>query len=442
MKRTLSFILALAMMLSLALPAFADSDLPQYYTDSDGIDHVLCNVGFHHDGRVRPDGWTKDLVLDLIRIDDINWRLVSEDFVCPICGSFEWISQSNQNGVFNGKNIQLWHPGEAGPKFSSLEINTSAIMNLETATNYEIWQKYFTPHRKDIQWVSEAYSSVTATYANYLDKLDINAKNGKVTEKKNEKVIVPNSNHFTYAAFTLADLQAGVDLALVVGNKLDYVGAASIIVNADGKLELTIDDEIYSAKWGFVAFNDSFAIPKNGNIHSDKLFGGHASNYVYDLPAAGKDGKIYIYVHFDSLQFAYELEKGAEKWVEKYEEFIKTKTVTNKETFVLTVETVVYECNDLNHDCAIVHPEDLIDPDDYVHLPVGTYKVISTIYDLDGVTVIDEIVDLVDLVEGTPTVYEWITGYDIYETVSGGIIYKKPNIWNPLVITTVTKVKK
>ena len=442
MRKVLAFILALTMTLSLAIPAFAANDLPRYFTEN-GVDYVECNVGFHCGGRVRPDGWNKDLVVVLERVDATTWKL-TDDFLfeCPKCGRTDWVSFSNSNGVFNGKNIQLVHGNiTEPPKTSAVYVYPSAVLKTTTETTYEIYQKYFTPYRKDIQWVSESYDSVTATYANYEARIERNVKNGKITEKIG-KIIVPNSNHFTYAAFTPAQLAAGVDLALVVGNKIDYVGDAKLFINNDGKLELSFgDDEFYYAKWGFVAFNDSFAIPKNGNIHSDKLFGGHESNYVYNNPGAGKDGMIYIYVHFDSLQYKLDLEKGVERWVEKYEEKVGERTETTGPVFEdLDVLFTVYDCDDLTLDCEVegCGKFDITELDE---MPPGTYKIVFTVLNPDG-SVREVYAELFDVIEGVDTEIYFDREYDDLLVVDGGKEYQKPNIWNPLVIVTQVKVKK
>lgn len=123
---------------------------------------------------------------------------------------------------------------------------------------------------------------------------------GSVTATNNYKtpLVVPGSNHFTYAKLKVADLQVGVALDLVVGNKIDKVGTAFVkIVN--GKLEITIDGDIYQSKVGAVAYT---ALPNNKNIHLLKEFS-HNNNLTINLPAADKDGYIYLYVHFDTLQF-------------------------------------------------------------------------------------------------------------------------------------------
>ena len=338
MKKTITILLALAMILVM-IPSFASA-----------ADTVTKGVSFHcndaaSDGNGRvwpvnayPNGENNSITpeLDLERVDSTVFALISKEYECPACGSVDWITFSNKKGDLTGNNVQLYHPGTTPPPVVESGIIATDYVTLTTYTEkiLNVWQKEVTPYEEWTQYISEAYSSVTATYADYKDKIIIDPKNGKVTVKTGEKVIVPNSNHFTYAAIDPEELITGVDLALVVGNKLDKVGEASVKINADGKLELTVDGA-WKSTFGFVAFNDSFTIPKNGNIHSDKLFGGHGSNYTTVLPAAGKDGKIYIYIHFESLQLKIGAPVLTKEWTEEGENFLredKSKSRTDSAT--------------------------------------------------------------------------------------------------------------
>lgn len=125
---------------------------------------------------------------------------------------------------------------------------------------------------------------------------------GSVTATNNYKtpLVVPGSNHFTYAKLKVADLQDGVALDLVVGNKIEKVGTAFVQI-IDGKLVITVNGDVYQSKVGAVAYT-TLPTPKNGNIHSLKEFS-HNNQLTINLPAADKDGYIYLYVHFDTLQF-------------------------------------------------------------------------------------------------------------------------------------------
>jgi hypothetical protein len=121
-----------------------------------------------------------------------------------------------------------------------------------------------------------AYSSVTATN---------NDKN---------PLVVPNSNHFTYAKINKGDLVEGVWLDMVEGNKINKVGLAFVkLVN--GNIEITIDGV---GTFGAMAF-DYLPTPDNGNIHSMNDFK-HNNVAVIPCPDAGI---IYLYIHCPSMQF-------------------------------------------------------------------------------------------------------------------------------------------
>ena len=126
-----------------------------------------------------------------------------------------------------------------------------------------------------------AYGSVTATTPNQwglkTDPNVIAAKNGNAihTKDKLNPLVVPNSNHFTYAKLCRQDLANGVELVMVVGNKFDNVGKAFVQL-VGGQLAITIINGkgAFSAiAFGGTTSADNFAkgnFPKNGNIHSQK----------------------------------------------------------------------------------------------------------------------------------------------------------------------------
>jgi hypothetical protein len=91
---------------------------------------ALGNLGFHcnnsnGNGRVWVPNYTGSIETFIREGNTTTWNLVSVDednkvkvaanggfetpFVCPTCGRTDWISFSNNNGVFNGNNIQLQH---------------------------------------------------------------------------------------------------------------------------------------------------------------------------------------------------------------------------------------------------------------------------------------------------------------------------------------------
>jgi len=194
------------------------------------------------------------------------------------------------NGVYTLLNLPVDGTG-------SLIVTAPSAWLTEYEQNYkEIYKRTVT--RK--QTLSEAYKSVTATTDAQIAGI-VWAKNGSPEKKGNEKVIVPNANHFTFAKLAVADLVEGVDLTLVVGNKVETVGKGFAKIDENGKLALTFTGEFANLKFGAVAYT-TIPEPKNGNIHSLAEFK-HDNNAVINLPAADKNGFIYLYVHFDTLQF-------------------------------------------------------------------------------------------------------------------------------------------
>ncbi|MCL2127855.1 MAG: prealbumin-like fold domain-containing protein [Treponema sp.] len=165
--------------------------------------------------------------------------------------------------------------------------------------------------------VTGSYGSVTATNAGNVPAIlaGLNPKNGNALfDKKNPEdpakstpFVVPNANHFTFAKFARAELEAGVALDLVVGNKFDIVGKAFVVL-VDGNIVITIDDFANGA-FGAIAFNQ-LPVTNNGNIHSQKekdlaAFGAktgfnHDNKVVVPCPSGNS---IYLYIHFDNVQF-------------------------------------------------------------------------------------------------------------------------------------------
>ena len=120
-------------------------------------------------------------------------------------------------------------------------------------------------------------------------------------------LIVPNSNHFAYAKLHKTDLENGVELNMLTGNKLQVVGKAYVkLLDEKGMLEITIDGE---GTFGAIAFNK---LPefKNGNIHSQKevdlaKFGAsHGFNHDNKTVIKCPPGDIiYLYIHCKSMRF-------------------------------------------------------------------------------------------------------------------------------------------
>ena len=157
-----------------------------------------------------------------------------------------------------------------------------------------------------------SYGSVTATNAGNVPLIlaGLNPKNGNpyYGDKKEADTpfVVPNSNHFVYAEFSRADLEDGVWLDMVVGNKYEIVGQAFVQMEG-GNIVITLEGK---GSFGATAFN-KLPVPKNGNIHTQKEadlkkdFGattGFAHNNVAVLPCPAGD-TIWLYIHCDTWQF-------------------------------------------------------------------------------------------------------------------------------------------
>ena len=156
-----------------------------------------------------------------------------------------------------------------------------------------------------------SYSSVTATNAGNVPAIlaGLDPKNGNAVynDKKlgTTPFVVPNSNHFVFAQFTRAELEAGVALDFVVGNKYDIVGTGLVQLDGDN-LVVTIDG---AGTFGVIAFNQ-LPVFNNGNIHSQKEADlkklgattgfNHDNKTVVPCPAGNT---IYLYIHCDPIQF-------------------------------------------------------------------------------------------------------------------------------------------
>jgi hypothetical protein len=237
------------------------------------------------------------------------------------------------------------------PPTGTLEITFEATLKTITETILQKWQRVVTPHEK-YQWIppttTQGDSSVTAT------------------NNCAQPFIVPNSNHFTYAKLSVADLADGVTLDMVVGNNIERVGTVFVQI-VDGKLVLTIDKLFSVGEFGARAFT---AIPiGNGNIHS--MSGFHDGKYVIDLPVADADGFIYLYIHCNSIKFV--ITEGnwqlVREWTEegdyslKFAKVIKTDIVKTP----VAVEFVVTDSNG-----------NVVDSADFGALTPGEYTIVYT----------------------------------------------------------------
>ena len=107
---------------------------------------------------------------------------------------------------------------------------------------------------------------------------------------------IQNANGFWYAAFTPAELEAGVELELRSGSEKNQTHRGTAIARlVNGNIELTVTTkDIHSYNFGMVASNTLWN-PSNGNVHSMNIF----SHNVSSVPVPTGDGLIYLYVHFN-----------------------------------------------------------------------------------------------------------------------------------------------
>jgi hypothetical protein len=123
-----------------------------------------------------------------------------------------------------------------------------------------------------------SYATVTATNAGNVNAIlaSVNPKNGNtmwdaenpLDPAKTTQWVVPNSNHFVFANATVAQLQAGVALEFLVGNKFTVVTTGLVKLVGDN-LEITINDLASGGQYGAIAFTQ-IPVTNNGNIHSQK----------------------------------------------------------------------------------------------------------------------------------------------------------------------------
>ena len=178
------------------------------------------------------------------------------------------------------------------------------------------WLNGFTGKAVNERKLGPAYGSVTATWDinGYLKRItdSLDPKNGNPKFPTSYLAgVVYNSNHFTYAKYTRSQLEAGVEMAMVVGNKYDYVGKATAQI-VGNNIEVTIHN-FGKGDFGVIAFNKPMTdkMPKNGNIHSQKEADlinelgattgfNHDNKTVVPCPS-GND--IYLYIHCGTIQY-------------------------------------------------------------------------------------------------------------------------------------------
>jgi len=130
-KKLIVILLILAVIVTLLAPVLADDDGEPEITE---VEITLNNAGFHcntfgGNGSVDPAGYSKGDIVTFERIDETTWKLRGSDYVCPECGSTEWVSYSNKSGVPDGKNIQIHHP-KTTPVDEPPPVDETPVFNL------------------------------------------------------------------------------------------------------------------------------------------------------------------------------------------------------------------------------------------------------------------------------------------------------------------------
>jgi len=130
-------VLILAAIIAMLIPVLADNE------DQNTAEVTLNNAGFHcsaagGNGRVRPSGYSNGKKETFERIDETTWKLVSDAYICPVCGSTDWISYSNKSGTPDGKNIQLSHIGGGSTVFTPLNLLVRKTYSHELSNSFRI----------------------------------------------------------------------------------------------------------------------------------------------------------------------------------------------------------------------------------------------------------------------------------------------------------------
>ncbi|MCL2286329.1 MAG: hypothetical protein FWC32_08190 [Firmicutes bacterium] len=221
-------------------------------------------------------------------VEQLNggWYAIKRNMVGEISGTIS-------NTIFFGDT------GTPPPQNGALEVTVNAIQTTVTTTRVEYWQRTITPTYTLTKYVSQNFSSVTATTPTQWDlRTDttvINANNRNPIHNGNvlhsltgatyNPLVVRNSNHFAFASLCHATLAADneIPLVLVVGNNFNQVGNA-VVTYADSYLTITFEYELFSGSWGALSFNRMLGVPNNGNIHS---IGGNVNNTRNAMIAIG-----------------------------------------------------------------------------------------------------------------------------------------------------------
>jgi hypothetical protein len=356
MKKLLVIALVLTMIFTLSAVAMATGNgkTENVFDQNPKID--INNANFHcnasdGNGRVNPtepidmdkfvgkftftkaEGTTWNLI-DVADKDDNSLSMV----VCPECGSTEWVTFSNNSGVPDGKNIQMYHPGyddeDPWKKDTGIEIFVDVVKQHNEITFLPVYEKTIQPvYKKEIQPVYEKIiqpvwqKTYKPFYRPAYEKKVTVGKDTLVTRlaysDNTSKAIPTNGGTFknghTYVAVdvAVASAEGGVWYGIADSSSnsngkktpaeynrpVDYEYNVQI---ADGKLTISFDDRLISASVGAYVVG-KLVTDNKGNVDADKSFPGNApkhslNSFTVDVPE--NKGTIYLYFHLE----------GGSKW--------------------------------------------------------------------------------------------------------------------------------
>jgi len=125
MKKVLTIVLVIAMIVAMAIPALAKNAPVDKLTWTDGFG-FHCNAAKGNgatdvinliNDKVVAKGSQKDVFgvksnpIALKWDVETTYDLLTNNIECATCGRIDWVTYSNNNGVINGKNIQVYHSG-------------------------------------------------------------------------------------------------------------------------------------------------------------------------------------------------------------------------------------------------------------------------------------------------------------------------------------------
>jgi hypothetical protein len=292
MKKLIVLALVLIMVFALAVPAMA-ADTPPIGTI------VECNVGFHcgyeHGGKkmdnffIARGIFNKGDKYKLVKITDTMWQLLETKFVCE-CGNSLWVSFSNSDSVFDGKDIQLCHKKPDGTPLTvsfDLDVSGNFVKTYNKIYHKPVYEKY--------------------------------GKNDTIILRDGTPLMNANKNRQHFGYFKI-NADAGT-LALAVGDKKTYINVDVNYEIVDGELKLWFDEEKYTS----IITKGVIAVVSSGLIDERAMDPGHArigigiDNAATALKAYSPNGNMnhknaitwlnrgvqvddYLFLHFDGLQ--------------------------------------------------------------------------------------------------------------------------------------------